>query len=398
MSTIPGNDSPVIVIGGGPAGLAAAAALGAAGVPCRVLDRNERTGDSWRYLYDRLRLHTSRAKSGLPGLPIPAEYGRWVRRDDVVAYLEAYARHHHLAIEHGVSAERIDREGGKLRVSTPDGPRVAQQVVVATGYNNVPRIPAWARNGRFAGQIVHTHEYRNPNPFRGQRVLVVGSGNSGAEIAQDLAEYGVEVAIAIRTPPSIMPRAFAGVPTQVIGILLRPLPPRLVDPAMALTNLIMRGNLRRFGMPGPPRHTYSHFLEAGVTPILDVGFVRMLKAGRIKVVPAVEDLDATGAILAGGGRIDADVVLLATGYQRALEPLVGHLGLLDKRGLPTVHGERTHPAAPGIYFIGFSNPISGNFREIARDAPRIARAIRGAMTSAPALPAAGEANRRAPRQ
>src|SRR5690349_4465641 len=181
----PGDDIPVIVIGGGPAGLAAAAALGAEGVPCRVLDRNERTGDSWRYLYDRLRLHTSRAKSGLPGLPIPTEYGRWVRRDDVVAYLEAYARHHHLAIQHGVTAERIDQENGKFRVSTSAGPRVAQQVVVATGYNNVPRIPAWAQGGRFTGQVVHTHDYRNPNPFRGHRVLVVGSGNSGAEIAQD---------------------------------------------------------------------------------------------------------------------------------------------------------------------------------------------------------------------
>jgi putative flavoprotein involved in K+ transport len=385
VTTISSDDGAVIVIGGGPAGLAAAAALGAEGVPCRVLDRGERTGDSWRYLYDRLRLHTSRAKSGLPGLPIPAEFGRWVMRDDVVAYLEGYARHHQLSIEHGVTAERIEQEDGLLNVGTSAGTRVARWVVVATGYNNVPSIPGWARDGRFAGRVLHTREYRNPTPFRGCRVLVVGSGNSGAEIAQDLAEQGIEVSIAIRTPPSIMPRAIAGVPTQVIGILLRPLPPRLVDPAMAFTNLVMRGNLRRYGMPGPPRHTYSHFLEAGVTPILDVGFVRMLKAGRIKVVPAVEGLDEGGAVLAGGGRVDVDVVLLATGYQRALEPLVGHLGLLDRRGLPMVHGERMHPDVPGLYFIGFTNPISGNFREIAHNAPQIARAIRRAIVNEAAV-------------
>jgi putative flavoprotein involved in K+ transport len=222
VGRIPGDNGAVIVIGGGPAGLAAAAALGTEGVPCRVLDRGERTGDSWRYLYDRLRLHTSRAKSSLPGLPIPAEYSRWVRRDDVVAYLEAYARYHHLTIEHGVAAERIERVDGLLKVGTSAGTRVARWVVVATGYNNVPRIPEWVQGGRFAGRVIHTREYRNPNPFRGCRVLVVGSGNSGAEIAQDLAEHGVEVSIAIRTPPSIMPRAFAGVPTQMIGILLRP--------------------------------------------------------------------------------------------------------------------------------------------------------------------------------
>jgi putative flavoprotein involved in K+ transport len=130
-------------------------------------------------------------------------------------------------------------------------------------------------------------------------------------------------------------------------------------------------------MPAPSKEAYSHFLETGVTPILDMGFVKMLTAGKIRAVPAVTGLARNGARLQNGEVLEVDAVLLATGYTRALDSLVGHLGVLDERGCPRVAGERTLAGAPGLYFVGYSNPISGNLREIAIDAQRIARHIAG---------------------
>ncbi len=364
-----------IVVGGGPAGLAVAATLQEVGLSCCILERSERIGDSWRKHYDRLRLHTARGSSSLPGLPLSPEYGPWVSRDDFVRYQESYASHYRLTVEHGVTVQRVDPETGGWKVTHSLGVERAPHVVFATGYNHTPFIPPWPGRERFSGVLLHTSEYKNPSPFLGRRVVVVGSGNSGAEIAQDLAEHGVEVSLAIRTPPTVLPRAIAGVPTQVMGILLRPLPPPIVDAVVAGVARVVTGNLGHHGMPPPSPRSYSHFIETGVTPILDVGFVKMLKAGRIRVVGAVEALDEGGARLAGGGRIDVDVVLAATGYRRGLESMVGHLPVLNERGLPVWHGAPGHPEAPGLFFIGFTNPISGNLREVALDARRIARHI-----------------------
>jgi putative flavoprotein involved in K+ transport len=120
-----------------------------------------------------------------------------------------------------------------------------------------------------------------------------------------------------------------------------------------------------------------------VIPILDVGFLDALKKRQLSVVGAVESFAGRDVVLAGGERIQPDAVIAATGFLRGLERLVGHLGVLDERGLPAAHGPRTHPAAPGLHFIGFTNPISGNFREMAIDARRIARALRHSVRQGP---------------
>jgi putative flavoprotein involved in K+ transport len=364
-----------LVIGGGPAGLAAAATLKRAGIAARVLERSTRVGDSWRAHYDRLHLHTTRRWSALPGLPIPSACGRWVSRDDFVAYQEEYARRFELDIRHGVTVERIDRDDRAFAVTTDGGVEHADLVVVATGYNRTPFVPDWARAGGFSGELQHTHHYKNPAPFRGKRVLVVGSGNSGAEIAQDLAEHGVEVSIAIRTAPTLLPRAIAGLPTQAIGILVRHLPPRLVDRLVTATVRLVVGNLTRYGMPAPLPRPFSHFLAHGVIPILDVGFLAQLRANRLRVVPAVTGLEGGAALLADGSRLDVDTVLLATGYRPTLEPLVGHLGVLRPDGKPLARGGC---AEAGLSFVGFSNAISGNVREIGIESRRLVTTVSSA--------------------
>ncbi|MFC8241570.1 flavin-containing monooxygenase [Streptomyces chartreusis] len=374
----PVTDRPVYVIGGGPGGLSVAHALRARGLRAVVLEKSDRVGASWRRHYDRLRLHTTRRLSALPGLPMPRRFGRWVTRDDVVRYLEKYAEHHDLEIVTGVEVSRVepapDGSGWLLR-ATGGRELTGAAVVVATGHNHTPRIPHWPGRDTYTGEFLHAGEYRNPAPYAGRDVLVVGIGNTGAEIAVDLVEGGASrVRLAVRTVPHIVRRSTAGWAAQFTSILVRRLPVRLVDRLARPMAKLSVPDLAEQGLPRPDSGLYSRVRE-GAIPVLDVGLIDAVRKGRIEIVAAVDSFEGEKVVLADGTRVSPDVVVAATGYVRALEDLVGHLGVLDERGRPVVRGRRTPADAPGLYFTGFTNPISGNLREMAIDARKIAKAI-----------------------
>ena len=371
-----------LVIGAGPGGLAAAAALRGRGLRPLVVERAEQLGASWRGHYDRLHLHTTRRLSALPGLPIPRAYGRWVGRDDVVGYLEQYAEHHDLDIATGIEVSRVERAdrtdsaapGWELPAT---GGRVLSSpvVVVATGHNHSPFIPDWNGRNTFSGDLLHASTYRNAKPYAGRDVLVVGVGNTGAEIAVDLVEGGAgRVRLAVRTAPHIVRRSTAGWPAQATGILCRRLPTAVVDRIAPHIERLSVPDLSAFGLPRPDTGLYARVLD-GAIPVQDVGLIDAVRSRRVEPVAAVEAFDGDRVLLADGTDAKPEVVIAATGYRRGLEGLVGHLGVLDGRGRPVVHGARTPPGAPGLYFTGFTNPISGMFREMAIDARRIARAV-----------------------
>ncbi len=371
-------DRPVYVVGGGPGGLSVAYALRARGVRAVVLERSERVGDSWRRHYDRLHLHTTRRRSALPGLPMPRRFGRWPSRDDVVRYLEKYAEHHRLEIVTGVEVSRVERtpDGtGWLLRATGGRELTGAAVVVATGFNHTPRIPDWPGRETYTGEFLHASGYRNAKPFAGRDVLVVGVGNTGAEIAVDLVEGGASrVRLAVRTPPHIVRRSTAGWPAQYSGILVRRLPVPLVDRISRLQARIAVPDLSGHGLPRPETGLYSRVRE-GAIPVQDVGLIDAVRKGAVDVVAAVKGFEEGEVLLADGERVAPDAVIAATGYERGLEGLVGGLGVLDDRGRPVAHGARTPAGAPDLYFTGFTNPISGNLREMALDARRIARAV-----------------------
>jgi putative flavoprotein involved in K+ transport len=377
-----------LVVGAGPGGLAAAAELKRRRIAAPVVDRAEKVGSSWRGHYDRLHLHTVRWLSHLPGYPIPREYGRWVARDDVVRYLEDYARHFDLDVRLGVSVERIDRAaGGGWTVFTSEGPLATRTVVVATGYNHTPALPDWNDVETFTGELLHASRYRNARPFRDRDVLVVGSGNTGAEIAVDLVEGGARrVRIAVRTPPHVVVRDAGGLPAQVVSTAVRHLPVRLADSLLGTISKLTVGDLTQYGLTRPAKGIYSRILQDAAVPIIDVGFLDRLKNGQITVVAAVVGFAGDEVCLADGTSIEPDVVIAATGYGQALEQLVGHLGVLGPNGRPRVTGGRTAAEAPGLYFTGYTNPISGMFRELNLDARRIARHIAANAGAEPAAP------------
>ncbi len=369
------------MIGAGPGGLAVAAALKSHGVNPLVVDRADRVGSSWRRHYDRLHLHTPRRWSGLPGYPIPRSFGRWVARDDVVRYLEAYAAHHRLQLRLGSGATRVDpvdtgADGARWAVRLADGSTVtADHVVVASGYNHTPVEPGWPGLAGFTGEVLSARDYRNGRDYAGLDVLVVGSGNTGMEIATDLADHGAtRVWLAVRTPPHILPRSRLGWPTQGTGILVRRLPPRLVDRVARVLAVVQEPDLTEFGMPRAGTDLYSRVL-VGRVPVQDVGIVDAIRGRRVEPVAAVQSVEGDEVVLADGTRVRPSVVVVATGYLAGLEPIVGHLDVLDGRGLPVVHGPHEPPGTPGLWFTGFTNPISGMLRELRIDGERIAAAI-----------------------
>jgi putative flavoprotein involved in K+ transport len=370
----------VVIIGAGSAGLATAALLRERGIEPLVVEAGSEPGAVWRTRYDRLRLHTPRLLSGLPGLRIPRRYGRWVSRDDLIEYFRAYTAHHGLDVRTGTRVEQISRDNGGWRLDTSGGPIHAPNVVVATGYNGAPFTPDWPGRESFTGELIHSAEYANPGAFRGRDVLVVGAGNSGAEIAHDLVDGGAARSrLSVRTPPQIVRRATAGIPAQLIGMAIKHLPPHWVDPISVTQRKLSIPDLSARGLPRPEVGVRSAFLATGTTPILDVGIVDAVKHGRVEVVAAVEALDGADVILADGSRIQPDAVIAATGFRAGLDELVGHLGVLGPRGLPV---ERDGPPAlPGLWFVGFTPTLGGQLREGSIAARKVAEQISAARTA-----------------
>jgi putative flavoprotein involved in K+ transport len=258
-------------------------------------------------------------------------------------------------------------------------------VELATGDTRPQHLPDWPGMSSYTGELVHSGNYKNADSYAGKTVLVVGTGNSGAEICVDLVESGAaHVQLAVRTAPVVLRRDTNGMPSQLSGVAIRHLPAPLLDRVLPLMSRAQVGDLSKHGLPKPAPGAYSHFLNEGVTPILDVGLASLLKKGKVEVVAALESFDGDDVVLADGSRIQPDAVIAGTGFKRGLEPLVGDLDLLEPvKGTPIVHGAETHPNAPGIHFIGYTNPISGMFREIAIDARRIAKTIAEAHAATP---------------
>ena len=206
---------PVLIVGAGPAGLATAACLKQRGIEPLVLEAGAWLGNSWRHHYDRLRLHTVKQQSHLPGVPFAKELARYPTRAEVVAYLDAYAARFAIVPRTAEQVRRVLAAEDGFVVESARATYRARAVVIASGLNRVPNPERLPGQERFRGTLIHSRDYRNADRFVDQRVLVVGAGNTGAEIALDLAEHGARPTMALRSQVNILPRDFLGMPTQL---------------------------------------------------------------------------------------------------------------------------------------------------------------------------------------
>src|SRR6185312_2774618 len=260
---------------------ATAAALEARGLKAAILEKSGAVGAVWRRHYDRLHLHTDRARSALPGLEIPKACGRYPSRAHVVEYLEAYAETFALKPAFDAPVHAVRRDGRAWRAEAGENSRTAPIVVVATGSAGYPHVPAWPGMDEFGGPILHSSVYRNPAPFAGKRVLVIGCGNSGAGIALDLAEAGVDVTLAVRGPVNVIPRELFGVPILAWGLAGRLFPARIADIVNAPLLRFAIGRIETLGLKRSPKGPLQAIEEDGRVPVIDIGTLDAIRDGRI---------------------------------------------------------------------------------------------------------------------
>jgi cation diffusion facilitator CzcD-associated flavoprotein CzcO len=364
-----------VIIGAGPAGLAVGACLRRAKREFVILDRAATIGWSWRHHYECLRLHTVRRHSALPYRRFPRDWPTYLPREQVVAYLEDYARAFALAPRLGETVTRAAPFGDGWRVETSADVLEARSLVIATGYNAVPHRPRFAGEERFAQSIVHSAEYRNAEPYRERRVLVVGAGNTGAEIALDLCEHGAaSVDLCIRGPIHIVRRDLLGVPSQVLSIATAWIPVSVRDVLFGWLVALTIGDLSRFGIRRPGEGIVRQIHRLGRIPIIDTGTVASIQRGHITVRPDIRDLGASSVSFVDGASAAYDAIVLATGFRPCLDAFLERAAeVVDERGWPRRFGREAE--LPGLYFVGFHNAATGLLREIGREAKRVAKAI-----------------------
>jgi cation diffusion facilitator CzcD-associated flavoprotein CzcO len=363
----------VVIIGAGPAGVSAALSLKDRGLRPVLIDRADNVAASWRSRYDRIKLNTGRQFSHLPGRPYPRGTSLFPTRNDVVAHLDRHAHEDGIDLLLSTAVTRIDHDHGRWKLTTSNGDLNAAQVVVATGYQHTPVVPQWP--GPFTGDVIHSSQYRNPTPYTGKRVLVVGSGSSGLEIAYDLSTGAAKkVWLSVRTPPNLLPRNGPfGLPNDVMSIPLYHLPARIADRIAASARRLVFGDLSAFGLPSPTEGPFARAHRLHVAPsVVDVEVIDAVRGKAVEVVSAVTAFDHDHVVLSDGTSIPADAVICATGYRPNLAELVGHLGVLSPLGLPTAQAPT--PAVRGLYFHGLVSRPS-LIGHLARQSRALARRI-----------------------
>lgn len=344
-----------LVIGGGQAGLAMGYQLARRNLSYRILDANQRIGDAWRNRWDSLRLFTPARYAGLPGLPFPASGDAFPTKDDLADYLEAYAEHFRLPVHTGMRVDRVSKSGERFLVEARNQRFEADQIVVAMANYQVPRIPAFAQDLDANIVQVHSHHYRNPSQLRPGNTLVVGAGNSAADIAMEVA----------KTHPTWMSGKESGhIPFQIESFFGR----FILFRAVRFIGHHVLSLATPIGRNARPK------LLNKTTPLVRVKPKDLINAG-IERVARVVGVRNGIPLLADGRTLDVANVLWCTGYDPGFSwidlPVFGEDGKpMQERGV--VH------RVPGMYFVGLHflyAMSSATLVGVGRDADYVAKAI-----------------------
>ncbi|MBF4133461.1 MULTISPECIES: ArsO family NAD(P)H-dependent flavin-containing monooxygenase [Streptomyces] len=340
----------VVVIGGGQAGLAAGYHLRRQGLDFAILDAQPTPGGAWQHPWDSLRLFSPAAFSSLPGRPMPVQLGEvYPDARHVVEYLAEYEQRYALPVVRPVRVRGVHRDGAFLRVASDSGTWRARAVVSATGTWWRPFLPAVAGRTEFGGRQLHTVDYRSPAEFAGQRVVAVGGGNSGAQIAADLA-YDTQLTWVTQRPPRFLPDDIDG--------------RALFDAATARRRALDAGRTDTGGV-------------ASLGDIVAIPPVREARdAGLLKASPMFTRIERDGIVWADGTRAGADAIIWCTGFR----PALSHLGPLQLRG---AHGHITTDGTravdePRLHLLGYGDwtgPASATLIGVGRPAREAAREI-----------------------
>ena len=361
----------VAVVGGGPSGLVAARALRAAGLQPTILERHTDVGGIWDIdaagspMYESAHFISSKTRSGFPGFPMPDDYPDYPSHRQILAYIRAFASDAGLrellrpstTVEH--AALRADG-GWELTI---DGAREPfDALVCANGVTWEPNIPTLP--GHFDGEVRHSVTYTDPAEFEGRRVVIVGAGNSGVDIACDAARRADRAVLSMRRGYWFVPKHLFGIPTDVIVADPPPIPiPHRVETwaLEALLKMVV-GKPQRFGLPAPDHRVLE------THPIVNTAVLHHLSHGDLEAKPDIERLDGDAVVFTDGSRVEADLVLLATGYHHAI-PFLDEALIEWQGGRPALYLNIFHREIPTLAAMGmieFASAAYGHFDRMAQ--------------------------------
>ena len=336
----------MLVVGAGAAGLAVAAELRRRSIAVTVLER-ARTGHVWGEHYDGLTLHTLKRNSSLPGLEFGADVPAFPSGAQVRQHLVEYRDRMGLDVREGVDVRRAEWRSDRWRLETTAGEMEAPVVVAATGIWSAPVMPPIDGLADFTGEVLHSAQYQRPDPFVGRRVLVVGAGNSGADISVGLASAGVDVTLSVRGAVLFVPYPPAAVVADAAAWLLRSVRPRV---ARWLIDRV-RPDHTDLGLP-PPEHSESSF------PVVGDALPAAVRAGSVDLVGGTTRIDTSMVHFDNGPPGHFDAIILATGFRPALDWLDPSEVQIGETGEPVVDEHWRSVRQPRLVCAGFHYPTT----------------------------------------
>jgi len=364
-----------LIVGASVAGLSCAASLQREGIEYIIIEKEAAIASPWRNHYERLHLHTNKSLSALPYKKFDNTVPRYPSRQEVVEYLEEYQQTFNIQPVFGTEAKHIKKENNYWMVETNNETYAAAHVIIATGPFGKPKQIQFKGMETFPGKIIHSFGYKSGKDFKGQHVLVVGFGNSACEIAIDLYEQGAMTSMSVRSAVNVIPRDVFGIPVLQLAIPMSILPPRVADTINAPLMRLLVGNITKLGLKKLPYGPLEQIQKDGTVPLLDIGTVRHIREGHIKIYSDIDFIENSTVHFKDGKEKDFDVVVAAIGYYRDYAAIIAvDAARFEDLKLPV--SRQQYFGKDGLYFCGFWIAPTGQFREIARDAKKIAKHIR----------------------
>ncbi|GAV57234.1 FMO-like domain-containing protein [Cephalotus follicularis] len=356
-----------VIVGAGPSGLAVGAGLQQQGVPFIMLERANCIASLWQNrTYDRLKLHLPKQFCQLPDFPFPQDFPEYPTKYQFINYLESYAKHFNMEPQFNetVQSAKYDEIFGLWRVKTVSASGgehpteveyICRSLVVATGENAEQVVPEFEGLQEFGGDVMHACEYKSGESYRGKRVIVVGCGNSGMEVSLDLCNHDASPSLVVRSSVHVLPREVFGKSTfELAVLLLRWLPVCLVDKMLLILAWLILGNIEKYGLKRPSTGPLELNNLAGKTPVLDIGTLKKIRSGNIKVVPGIKRFREGKVELVNGQILEIDSVILATGYRSNVPSWLKESEFFSENGIPKNPFPNGWKGNAGLYAVGFT--------------------------------------------
>lgn len=364
-------ETNTLIIGAGISGLASASSLQKKGLEYIIIEKEAQSVTPWRNHYDRLHLHTDKGLSYLPYKKFENAIPRYPSRQEVVDYLDQYRKEFNINPIYYTEAKSVIKEGEHWITDTSNGRFKSKWLIIATGPYGKPKTIHFIGKDTFPGKILHSREYKSGKDFKGQKVLVVGFGNSACEIAMDLFEQGATPFMSVRSPVNVVPRDFLGIPIVRISLLMSVLPARLADIITAPVVWLSIGNLTRLGLKKAPYGPFEQIKKEKKIPILDIGTIRYIRKGHIRICDNIDRVEGKTVHFTDGKRDDFDAIIAAIGYYADCAEFL-HVGRERFDDLKVSVSEQKFFGKDSLYFCGFWISPAGEIRELSLDAQKIA--------------------------